>query len=430
MIFNVFNYFHELGYDGQHHKYNIEVLPLNIPSDEDTKEFFNPPLPYLIPSIVDKICDRFLNTGLIDVSCSRVYGNIAQLFQVILFFGILYFILKICEIIEPGNRKYKNVLFLLFLLPAVNYKTLVMIRGELYVSFFVIATIFHFLNVYKKKQIDKKDLIFNVLLLGAIGLSKQWGLLFFPALGISSLILYFYHDKSFFIKYLLFTVKSFLLSFFLFGWFYIHLFIQYGSITAFNRKPSSFSLSNQPSSFYFDFAINDLFINPIRGFDMVNKLFPILHSETWGDYWGYFLVTLGKGGVNNYEIVPYLGRVNLIALIPTAFFILGITYTMFSIFRNNKIQQIFYILIFLSILFTWIGYFWFLIKYPNLQQGDTIKATYIILIINLLPFFGANLIEKIRLWNEKFYNFILFILLTIFIHNIPTFFTRYSGIFT
>ena len=43
---------------------------------------------------------------------------------------------------------------------------------------------------------------------------------------------------------------------------------------------------------------------------MVNKLFPILHSETYGDYWGYFLVTLGKGGVNNYEIVPYLGRVN------------------------------------------------------------------------------------------------------------------------
>ena len=39
---------------------------------------------------------------------------------------------------------------------------------------------------------------------------------------------------------------------------------------------------------------------------MVNKLFPILHSETYGDYWGYFLVTLGKGGVNNYEIVPYL----------------------------------------------------------------------------------------------------------------------------
>ena len=427
MIFNVFNYFHELGYDGQHHKYNIEVLPFNIPSDEDTKEFFNPPLPYLIPSIVDKICDRFLNS---DINCSRIYGNVAQLFQVILFFGILYFLLKICEIIEPGNRKYKNILFLLFLLPAVNYKTLVMIRGELYVSFFVIATIFHFLNVYKKKQIDKKDLIFNVLLLGAIGLSKQWGLLFFPALGISSLILYFYHDKSFFIKYLLFTVKSFLLSFFLFGWFYFHLFIQYGSITAFNREPSSFSLSNQPSSFYFDFAINDLFINPIRGFDMVNKLFPILHSETWGDYWGYFLVTHGKGGVNNYEIVPYLGRVNLIALIPTAFFILGITYTMFSIFRNNKIQQIFYILIFLSILFTWLGYFWFLIKYPNLQQGDTIKATYIILIINLLPFFGANLIEKIRLWNEKFYNFILLVLLTIFIHNIPTFFTRYSGIFT
>ena len=47
LVFNTFNYYHELGYDGQHHKYNMEVLPLNLPTEEDTKEFFNPPLPYL-----------------------------------------------------------------------------------------------------------------------------------------------------------------------------------------------------------------------------------------------------------------------------------------------------------------------------------------------------------------------------------------------
>ncbi len=44
LVFNTFNYYHELGYDGQHHKYNMEVLPLNLPTEEDTKEFFNPPL--------------------------------------------------------------------------------------------------------------------------------------------------------------------------------------------------------------------------------------------------------------------------------------------------------------------------------------------------------------------------------------------------
>lgn len=430
MIFNVFNYFHELGYDGQHHKYNIEVLPFNIPTSEDTKEFFNPPMPYLLPSVVDKICDRYLYSELRPISCTRIYGNVAQIFQMFLFFGILYFLLRISDIIEPGNKNYKNILFLFFLLPAVNFKTFAMIRGEPYVSFFVIATIYHYLYIYKRKSLNNKDLIINVLLLGSIGLSKQWGLLFFPALGISSLVLYFYHEKLFFIKYLLFTIKSFLLSFFIFGWFYYHLYAQYGSITAFNREPSTFSFSNQPTSFYFDFALSDLFSNPIRGFDMVNKLFPILHSETYGDYWGYFLVTLGKGGVNNYEIVPYLGRVNFLALIPTCLFIFGIIFTVINLKKQNEINQIFYILIFLTILFSWLGYMWFLIKYPNLDQGDTIKATYIILIINLLPFFSANLMEKIRLWNKKIYSSIYFILIIIFLHNLPTFYTRYSGIFT
>ena len=121
---------------------------------------------------------------------------------------------------------------------------------------------------------------------------------------------------------------------------------------------------------------------------------------------------------------------NFLALIPTCLFIFGIIFTVINLKKQNEINQIFYILIFLTILFSWLGYMWFLIKYPNLDQGDTIKATYIILIINLLPFFSANLMEKIRLWNKKIYSSIYFILIIIFLHNLPTFYTRYSGIFT
>ena len=39
MIFNVFSYYHEFGYDGQDHKWYIEVLPLELPTQNDTKEF-------------------------------------------------------------------------------------------------------------------------------------------------------------------------------------------------------------------------------------------------------------------------------------------------------------------------------------------------------------------------------------------------------
>jgi len=430
MTFNALNYFHELGYDGQHHKYNMEVLPFNLPSSDDTKEFFNPPLPYLIPSIADKICDKITSSIETNINCSNFYGNVGQLTQIVLFMLILYFLIKISEEIEPGNTTYKNSLIILFLLPAVNYKTFVMIRGESYVSFFIFLCILHFLKILKKEEITRKDLFINAFILGFIGLSKQWGLLFFPALGISSLLLFFYKDKSYAFKHVFYTTKSFLYSFLIFGWFYLTLFINYGSITAFNREPSKFSFSNQPQSFYFDLALQDLFIRPIRGFSLTNKLFPVLYTETYGDYWGYFLVTLGKGGKENYEIVPYLGRVNLVSLFPTFLVIIGVFYTIWTLRKRAKLNQLFYILIILSVMFTWLGYLWFLIKYPSVSKGDTIKATYILSLIHLLPFFGANVLEKVKEKNRKLYNFIFGILLLVFIHNIPTFFTRFSGIYT
>ena len=160
---------------------------------------------------------------------------------------------------------------------------------------------------------------------------------------------------------------------------------------------------------------------------MTNMLLPVLYADTWGDYWGYFTVTMGRGGLNtNYEIVPYLGRVNLFSLIPTVCFIAGI----FLFIKNQKFmkrERLFYILIFSAINFIWFGYLWFLIKYPIPQKGDTIKGTYILNLIHLLPFFGAYFLDKIKEYSKKFFNFLFALLLIIFIHNIPAMITRFFG---
>ena len=171
-------------------------------------------------------------------------------------------------------------------------------------------------------------------------------------------------------------------------------------------EATKFSIYNQPLNFYVP-SLDQLiyiFTKPIRGFSLENKLFPILYSETWGDYFGYFLITHAKGGLEaNYELVPYLGRVNLLAIIPTFLFILGIFY-FFIKFKNLNInQKIMYSTFLLCVSFMWIGYMWFVIKYPNYSKGDTIKATFILQLIQLLPFFGSifvidNLKSK-RLFN-------------------------------
>ena len=430
MVFNVFSYYHEFGYDGQDHKWYIEVLPLDLPTQNDTKEFFSPPLPYLFPSIIDSICDKLVEANLTSVNCSIFYGNISQLFQLFMFLIILFCYIKILNLLSE-NKNYKNLTLILLLLIPVNYKTFVMIRGEPYVSFFFFLILYLLFSIIsKEKDINRADYIFLTLLMGGLGLSRQWGLLLLPGIFLTIFLVKKYKDKEFSKKYTRLVFSSSVFSFPLYFWFYTHLFLNYGSITAFNREPLPFNFSNQSTSFYFDLALADIFTKPIRGFSLENKLFPILYSETWGDYFGYFLITHAKGGLEaNYELVPYLGRVNLLAIIPTFLFILGIFY-FFIKFKNLNInQKIMYSTFLLCVSFMWIGYMWFVIKYPNYSKGDTIKATFILQLIQLLPFFGSIFVID-NLKSKRLFNLIYSVIFFIFLYNIPAMISRYLGGYT
>ncbi len=430
MIFNVFSYYHEFGYDGQDHKWYIEVLPLDLPTQNDTKEFFSPPLPYLFPSIIDSICDKLVEANLTSVNCSIYYGNISQLFQLFMFFIILFCYIKILNLLSE-NKNYKNLTLILLLLIPVNYKTFVMIRGEPYVSFFFFIILYLLFSIIsREKDIKRADYIFLTLLMGGLGLSRQWGLLLLPGIFLTIFLVKKYKDKEFSKKYTRLVFSSSVFSFPLYFWFYIHLFINYGSITAFNREPLPFNFSNQSTSFYFDLALVDIFTRPIRGFSLENKLFPILYSETWGDYFGYFLITHAKGGLEaNYGLVPYLGRVNLLAIIPTLLFIFGIFYFFIKFKNLNVNQKIMYSTFLLCVSFMWIGYMWFVIKYPNYSKGDTIKATFILQLIQLLPFFGSIFVIH-NLKNRWVFNLLYSVIIFILIYNIPAMISRYLGGYT
>jgi hypothetical protein len=429
-VTNVFSYYHELGYDGQHHKWYIEVLPNNLPTEQDTKEFFSPPLPYLVPSIVDKFCDKSIEFDLIETNCSIVYGNAGQIFQVFLLLLTFIVLCKIVEIIFPKNNEFANATLLIFTFLPVTYKSFAMIRGEPYVIFFMFLLIHKFLLIIlKKEDVSSKNALKVGILFAGLALSRQWGLLLYPAFALTWFLVFRVYDFNFFKKYSLFLTKAFSIGILLSSWFYLSLFTRYGSITAFNRNPLTFSFNNQPYSFYFEFPLIDIFTKPIRGFDLTNKLIPVLYSDTWGDYWGYFILRK-SGPYANFDIVPYLGRVNLFSLIPTMLMLFGILYTIYNFKNLNFEQKVFYYIISSCILFTWLGYLWFLIKYPNPSKGDTIKATYILSLIQLLPFYLGNLMNKINKKSTLIYKIIFLSLIAVSAHNLPVLISRYFGIYT
>jgi hypothetical protein len=72
-----------------------------------------------------------------------------------------------------------------------------------------------------------------------------------------------------------------------------------------------------------------------------------------------------------------------------------------------------------------LGYMWFLIMYPNLGKGDTIKATYTLHIFPYLGLLFADLLRKIRRKAELVYWVIMVGLGLCFLHNLPASVTHY-----
>ena len=207
-------------------------------------------------------------------------------------------------------------------------------------------------------------------------------------------------------------------------------------MTAFNVEAKSFSLSNQPFSFYRNSGFRDflLFKSPTRKtFD--NQLFPLFYSEIWGDYWGFFIFIREKSPfyaafANKEQITPYLGRVNFVSLFPTALLFGGMLVGAKRFFQTitkklHKIDTIAFGFFFLAIAISLLGYAWFLIKYPVHPKGATIKATYMIQLFVILPFLAAEFLEFIRMKMPKMYNLFLFLLGGVFLHNLPAMISRY-----
>jgi hypothetical protein len=179
-----------------------------------------------------------------------------------------------------------------------------------------------------------------------------------------------------------------------------------------------------------------LFKSPTRD-TFNNQLFPILYSDVWGDYWGHFVFIqdrsyLGEIGYGNIEqVTPYLGRVNTVSLFPSLVFFAGIIYATITLPKlisgdpEEKNRSLYYTFLLLFVFASFLLYLYFLIVYPIPDQGDTIKASYLLHVLVVLPLLGAEFLEGVRARNPRVYYFCLILLGLVFAHNLPAMITRH-----
>ncbi len=425
LIYNILHYTPILGYDGEAHYLYVDYLSrylpnsLKLPSISETREFFSPPLGYLVPSFAQVACRNIISSYDYLNDCRPIYGKITQVVQSLIYVLTIYINLYALKIINKSKSIVNPEYLLLVSLMAVNYRTISMIRGETYIILFL--SIF-LLSIYKSSEkdfmFDFRLIIINGLVIGLIALSRQWGFLLF----IPIIFMLFSPRLIKKIEYLKFWSLSASIGIIISGWFYLNLFFKYGSFTAFNLNRQKFSFANQPLNFYFPTfeELYYVFNKPIRPY-LNNQFLSTLYSDLWGDYWGYFTFTSRylDIGRNQNLIGDYFARVNKISLI-TTFVIVLFCYLSSKHFKEMYIVRY----INWAIITSFFGYLLFAISYP-IETGDTVKSSYIIQLFHLAAFSSSIYFYKLRSLNKAIYIQLLVVLSLIYIHNFQSFLSHF-----
>ena len=424
LIFNILFYSPIYGYDAEAHYSYVDYLSrylpyrLKLPSIENSREFFSPPIAYIFPSVVQVICRNLIDSSNYLLDCKPIYGKVTQIFQSILYVTTIFINLKTLKLINNSKKLIDIGYLLLVSLLAVNYRTISMIRGEPYILFFLSIFLYTIFKLEIEDFKPKKNFfIFQGCIIAALALSRQWA--FLLLLPVVPLVFY---KKFRTITNIYFWIKSSLIGIVLSSWFYIKLYLNYGSLTAFNMQPS-YSIFEKVNFNFFvpNFEqLNYLFYKPIRPY-LNNQFFTILYSDLWGDYWGYFVftsnyLTLGR---NQFLIGDYLANVQRISLITTFIIIL-------FLFRTRRLKKDSFIIKYLnfSMFFTLLGYLVFVLYFPT-NSGDTIKSTYIVQLFNLAVFSASIYFYKLKHTNKTIYNVIIILLISIFIFNFQSYLSHF-----
>ncbi len=431
----------KIGYDVVHNLTYIQVLSHRVPHPTDTPEFYSPPLPFFLPALFDRVCtandpgplERFDNFYT-SWACRTTDGKFAQALNVLLSIGTTLLLLVISQWIRPDNRYYKLSVLLLLANLTVYYKTFAQVRGEPYVVFFATLSVFLIMRLIKTSIFNWKLVILTGISLGCLILSRQWGFFIFPAMGILLVVVYLRNHVGFTILAKELIVSG-TIGLVVGGFFYFHLYIDNGSVSAFTiEHPTYPSLGKAYSLLRRTHLGNfELFREPVRP-AFTGAVLPIMYSEIWGDYWGYFTYikpnsSYGDNGYANADtFVAYLGRVNLVSVPTTLLLLTGIVAAIVEVLRfprSANLEREYAVFVSLVVIAMLLGFSWFVYSYV-LASTKVLKATYVLqgLVLLVIPASGA--IEAIRAKWHVAYLLIIAILVGAFLHNIPAMITRYN----
>ncbi len=434
------------GYDAGDHLQYIRTLAEDhrIPTCADSAQCYVPPLPYMWPALL-------LARGWAPLS---VVAKVAQLTNVLISLVLTYYLLKIAILLQPQSIVFRISSLALFGILPVYYKTFSLIRGEVYLPLLIVFIAYLVLSIFVAGRATAANILLLGAAMGLAVLARQWAVLIFPAVFLF-LLYVSVKDHSNLITAVYVGAACLLIPLVLAGWYYAIMFQRYGTLTAWDRPASLISLSVFPPEFYFGLGSGRLFTDPVRP-SFSNQFPAIFYSDTWGDYSGYFLIFIrntqtgkyltGKSlekmilsnqpipaeyQTNRFTMSPYLGRVNLVSLVPSLILAAGFAWGLLAARRAisggaASPWQAAALLFTLIVICSFAGYGWYLLRYQDQGRGgDLIKATHMMQVFPFLGLLGGLFLQKVEARLPKVWLGIMLVLALVFLHNLPAMITHY-----
>lgn len=418
VLLNATRHHPRVGYDSLEHLRYIEVMAQGrLPSPQESDQFFAAPLSYALPALF----------AAANVGSPGAEARFAQLLNVLWSIGLTLVLLRICRLVAPDDAHLRRWALLFLGMTATYYRTFAFVRGEALAVFLAALAAERVLRMQWAESTTPKDWGVLGLILGLLMLAKQWG-----AFVVAAVLLYvmwralattgWRRAHTLGISVLLAVIVA------VSGWFYASLYVRFGTATAFNELPSdSWSLSNRSLDFYLNAGLPNLFADPIRPHFSPNDdtwFMPVLYSDTWGDYWCYWIAKRRDAEQMRPLIASYLGRVNLAGVLPTIIVLVGVA-TGFRQWRSVSSaggrERDLLVLSTAVFATTAVGYFVLLVKYPLLD----VKSSYMLHLAPFLALLAAVAVSGLSRMAPRLGAVTRALLLLVIAHNAPTYVTRY-----
>jgi 4-amino-4-deoxy-L-arabinose transferase-like glycosyltransferase len=431
VLWNALHHHPPAGYDANAHiKYVATLAEGRLPTRSDTYEAFSPPLSYLPPALV-------LRGGLVDVDGAP---RAAQLLNVVYSIAACWLLLHLAERLAPGSVAVKRTaLFLVGMVP-VYYKTFAFVRPEPLLTALTLAVLAAALDFVGARRGPKALLVFGALM-GMALLSRQQAIFAVAAVTVFVLLASRGRGVAAAGRLGVALVVAFAVS----GWFYLGQLRDPGGVLAYSPGLQG----ARDEDFFLGTGDGALFRDPVRP-AFRNELLPVLYSETWGDHGCYFLVYGSQEGrpvwgtyleealvrrprwlrTNRWAMGRWLGRVNVVALLPTAVLLLGAAAGAAATWswvrgEDDRPRDRGLALLTLTALATVSGYVALLVLFYANPTGSLIKATYVLPAFPALALLAAAWLDGIRARNPRVHAALVIALILATLHNAPAFVTRY-----